>query len=73
MSNLFVRFKRLLGSPVQQVGTVTVVDGTVLHVSQAGGGVARVTGAATVGQKIYFTAGKMDGLAPSLTEVFVEE
>ena len=73
MSNLFVRFKRLLGSPVQQVGTVTSVDGTALVVTQAGGGVARVTGAATVGQKIYFTAGKLDGLAPSLTEEFVEE
>ena len=73
MSNLFTRFKRLLPSAPTRVGTVTAVDGTDLILSELGGGVARVTGDATVGQKVYFRGRVMDGLAPTLPEVQVEE
>lgn len=72
-SNLFVRFKRLLPATPTRIGTVTSVDGTDLIVTETGGGTARITGAATVGQKVYFRGRVMDGLAPTLTEVTVEE
>lgn len=72
-SNLFTRFKRLLPTTPTRVGTVTAVDGTDLLLSETGGGVVRVTGEATVGQKVYFRGRVVDALAPTLPEVQVEE
>jgi len=72
-SNLFTRFKRLLPTTPTRIGTVTAVDGTDLILTEVGGGVVRVAGEATVGQKVYFRGRVMDSLAPTLTEVQVEE
>ena len=73
MSNLFVRFKKLLGTQPQRVGVVVVVDGAMVVVEESGGGQSRILGSATMGQSVYFTGDKMDGLAPSLPTVLVEE
>ena len=73
MSNLFTRFKRLLGTAPTRRGEVTAVVGTDLVVEEEGGGVSRIQGSATVGQWVYFRDHLMDSVAPSLPTVLVEE
>ena len=73
MSNSFVRLKRLLATAPLQVGNVTAVSGTAVTVEEPGGGIVVVRGAATVGQRVYFRDGVIEGLAPSLSIEIVEE
>lgn len=73
MSNRFTRFKKLLGNAPTRRGQVAAVDGTDLIVEEEGGGVSRIMGSATVGQWVYFRNHVMDGVAPSLPAVSVEE
>jgi hypothetical protein len=65
-------FKRLLGLLPQrplQVGTVIAVAGGVATVELPGGGQEQARGAATVGQRVFFRDGAIEGLAPALTYV----
>ncbi|MCY1544504.1 hypothetical protein D9M68_803950 [compost metagenome] len=63
----------LAGQPLQQ-GEVTAVhgDGTVT-VQLPGGGQQRVRGTATVSDLVFFKDGKLDGEAPDLPLIFIEE
>ena len=73
MSNLFVRFQRLLPSNPLRVGNVVSVSGTSVLVQEDGGAQVRVIGEATVNSRVYFRAGEIVGPAPNLTLITVEE
>lgn len=51
------------------VGTVAAISGGVATITLPGGGVLRVRGTATVGQRCYVRDGRIDGPAPTLTYV----
>lgn len=72
-NNLFVRFKRLLPTTPTRIGTVSAIDGTDLVVTELGGGVVRIVGDAQIGQQVYFKGRVMEGLAPTLPTVIVDE
>lgn len=66
-------YKRLLGLLPQrplQVGTVIAVNGGVATIELPGGGRDQARGTATVGQRVFFRDGAIEGAAPNLT--FVE-
>ncbi|MEN9317346.1 MAG: hypothetical protein RIS35_3739 [Pseudomonadota bacterium] len=66
-------YRRLLGLLPQrplQVGTVISVSGGVAIIELPGGGRDQARGAATVGQRVFFRDGAIEGAAPNLT--FVE-
>lgn len=75
-TNLFTRMTRVF-APIfvrpQRVGTIASVDGTVVVVTELGGGTARVVGSGTVGQQVYFRGNEIVGPAPSLPEELIEE
>ena len=73
MSNLFTRFKKLLPDPPLQVGDVVTVGGTTATVEEPGGGRSVARGEATLGDRVYFQDGVIQGPAPDLPIVFVEE
>lgn len=73
MSNLFTRFKKLLPDPPLQVGDVVAADGTTATVEEPGGGRSVARGEATVGDRVYFQDGVIQGPAPDLPIIFVEE
>lgn len=72
-TNVFTRFKRLFPGDPTRIGTVVSVDGTAAVVEELGGARSRVTGSATVGQKVYFRGSVIDGPAPNLTQEVIEE
>jgi hypothetical protein len=49
------------------VGDVTAVSGGVAKIQVPGGGVMTARGAATVGQRVFFRDGAIEGEAPSLS------
>lgn len=73
MPNLWRAFERLLpGEPLLIADVLSVnADGT-RTVQQLDGGVLRVTGEATVGQRVFVRAGAIEGPAPTLTSVTIE-
>lgn len=71
--NLFKRFERLLPQHPLRVGEVTAVDGTVVTVSEVGGGPVQVRGEATVGSQVYFRNSVIEGPAPNLPLEVIEE
>jgi hypothetical protein len=65
----------LLPQDPELQGEVTAVDagtGTVL-VALAGGGVQRIRGTATVGNRVFFQSGRITGDAPSRSFITIEE
>lgn len=68
----FNPYKRLIGllpgRPLL-VGDVVSVTGGVATIEVPGGGYAQARGDATVGQRVYFRDGAIEGLAPTLTLV----
>ena len=66
MSNLFKRFQRLIAAPPLLVGDVLSVDDEMVTVEEPGGGRHVVRGDATVGQRVFFRAGVIEGTAPDL-------
>lgn len=62
----------LLPARPLQVGTVVAVAGGVATVEMPGGGRDQARGAATVGQRVYFRDGAIEGLAPALTFLEIE-
>ena len=73
MSNLFTRFKKLLSGPPLLVGDVVAADGTTATVEEPGGGRSVARGEATLGDRVYFQGGVIQGPAPDLPIIFVEE
>lgn len=72
-TNLFKRLKRLLPDPVTQVGTVTAVGNGVVTVQESGRAPIVIRGSASVGERVYFVNGAVQGPAPSLPLEVVEE
>ena len=62
----------LLPARPLQVGTVVAVAGGVATVEMPGGGRDQARGAATVGQRVYFRDGAIEGLAPALAFLEIE-
>lgn len=73
MSNLYTQLIKLLPSSPVMVGDVVAVDtdGTVTVVDSAGGRF-NVRGDASVGDRVYFRAGAIEGPAPDLPVVEIE-
>lgn len=62
-------YKRLLAIQSDRpllVGTVTIFGGGVATIQLPGGGLLRARGTATVGQKVFFRDGVIEGVAPDL-------
>lgn len=73
-TNLYRALRDLLPEAPLLVADVTVVhaDGTVT-VQYPGGGTQRVRGVAAVDDRMFVRAGVLDGPAPELTFITVEE
>lgn len=64
--NLYKRFLDLLPKRPRQIGTVTSISNGTARITTLGGGVAMAVGEATVGQRVYFRDGAIEGPAPNL-------
>lgn len=72
MSNPYRQFLDLLPLAPLQVGDVIGVDSGVATLELPGGGQVQARGAATVGQRVYFRDGAIEGPAPVLPFVAIE-
>jgi len=72
MRNLYKALKELLPAPAVQVGTVVAYAGGVATIELPGGGTDQARGDADVGQRVFFRAGAIEGLAPDLPVVTVD-
>ncbi len=70
--NLFKQFIDLLPQRPLQVGTVTAVTNGVCTITVPGGGIDTARGSATVGQRVFFRDGAVEGAAPDLPLVQIE-
>lgn len=66
MSNPFARFLQLLPSPALQVGDVVAVDAGLATIELPGGGRVQARGDVTVGARVFFRDGIIEGPAPAL-------
>lgn len=64
--NLYKRFINLLPQRPLQTGTVTAYSGGVATITLLGGGIVTARGDASVGQKVFFRDGAIEGDAPDL-------
>lgn len=73
-TNIWRAIREAAGIPLLQVADVAAVngDGTVT-VTLPGGGFLRVRGTASVGDRVFVKDGKIDGEAPDLPFVAIEE
>lgn len=68
-------YRRLLGLLPQrslQVGTVLSISNGVATIQVPGGGRSTAMGAATVGSKVFFRDGTIEGPAPNLSVELIE-
>ena len=65
-NNVFARMRALMAPGRVQIGTVVAYQDGVATVELPGGGRTRARGQATVGSKVFFTDGVIDGPAPDL-------
>ncbi|HRY16358.1 MAG TPA: hypothetical protein P5330_10875 [Candidatus Competibacteraceae bacterium] len=72
MKNLFERFSSLTGRPLRTVGTCISTDANACTIQYPGGGLARVNGAGTPGQRYFVLDGRLDGEAPALESLEIE-
>lgn len=72
MTNLFKRFQKLLPNPPRRVGDVIAYADGVAEIEEAGGGRARALGDVSVGDRVYFRDGVIEGPAPDLTVELIE-
>ena len=72
-SNLFKRFIALLPQNPLRVGEVIAVTDTTCVIQEMGGGTITVRGTSTLGARVYFRNGTIEGPAPNLTYVTAEE
>ena len=71
----FNPYKRLIGLLPQrplQVGEVIAVSGGVCTIELPGGGTDKARGEATVGARVFFRDGLIEGAAPSLPIELIE-
>lgn len=66
MSNLFARFKRLIPQPALQVGDVVGFDNGVATIEDPSGTLQTARGDVSVGDRVFFRAGAIEGPAPDL-------
>ena len=71
--NLFKRFQKLIPTHPLRVGTVESVTGTQVTVVEVSGNPVVIRGEAQVGQLVYFRDSVLEGVAPQLPYVEVEE
>ena len=71
-TNPYKLLRDILAGPPLQVGTVESADGGVLTLSVAGGGTAQARGTATIGTKVFFKDGAVQGAAPTLPVEVIE-
>jgi hypothetical protein len=72
MRNPYALLRELLPESPLQVGTVSAIGNGVASISLPGGGVAQARGEATVGDKVFFRGGAIEGPAPSLPLVEID-
>lgn len=72
MFNPFKRLMALIPDPPLQVGTVSSTDSGVATLALPGGGLTQARGAATVGSKVFFRDGLIEGPAPNLPIEVIE-
>lgn len=65
-TNPYKLLKEILAGDPLQVGTVDSETGGVLTLSLPGGGTAQARGSETVGTRVFFKDGAVQGVAPSL-------
>lgn len=71
MSNLFKRFQALIPTYPLRVGDVIAYDNGVAIIQEQSG-VATARGEATVGDRVFFRNGVIEGPAPDLTIEIIE-
>ena len=71
MSNLFVRFQKLIPTYPLRVGDVIAYSNGVATIEEMSG-VAKARGEATVGDRVFFRNGVIEGPAPDLTIEIIE-
>lgn len=71
-SNLYTALLGLLPGRPLQVGTVTAVAGGVATIALPGGGTGQARGDTTVGSKVFFRDGVIEGPAPTLTVELID-
>ena len=72
MSNLYAQFLELLPNRPVQIGVVAQVSDGSATLDVVGGGTTVVRGTASVGAKVYFRDGIVEGLAPDLPTYNIE-
>ena len=72
MSNLFARFKRLLGEPPLMVGEIADIDDGTATVVLPGGGLLKARGSGAVGDKVFVRNGIIESAAPNLLVELIE-
>lgn len=64
--SIYKKFLDLLPKQPLQIGLVTSVTGGVATLTLPDGGTTQARGEATVGQRVYFRGGAIEGQAPTL-------
>jgi hypothetical protein len=72
MLNPFQALKSLFPDPPLQVGIVSAVSGDIATISLPDGGQLQARGSASIGDRVFFRNGVIEGQAPTLTYVEVE-
>ena len=70
--NPYKRLLTLLPQYPVQVGTVASITNGVARIEMPGGGFDSARGTATVGQRVYFRDGQIQGVAPTLPVELIE-
>lgn len=72
MSNIYKRILALFPSTPLQVGDVTAWSDGIATITLPGGGQSQARGSASVGDRVYFSGGVIEGPAPDLPVVLIE-
>lgn len=70
--NPFKLLRDLLPVAPLQIGTVTDMTGGVATIDLMGSGTAQARGSATVGDRVFFRDGLIEGQAPNLTVELID-
>ncbi len=72
MPNVYTLFRKLLPYSPLQVGDVTAFSGGVATIELPDGGVVTARGSTSVGQRVFFRDGSIEGQAPTLSYVEID-